>query len=171
MVVGTDKGVRQRVIQGGDAWANEHRKHLGHHALMQDVDGMFGLQVFAQNTGDRLFYEYVPDHWENRERVVRHFGLVGVFDRKLSEDASSLSNVSTAFYLYLCRVAAKAQPVDPKFFFVVGENSPWKMIELDIYDGSAIGEPLEVGDDWPAIWNELGLTAIRQHLRRWVESP
>ena len=25
-------------------------------------------------------------------------------------------------------------------------------------------------DDWPAVWNELGLTAIRQHLTRWCQS-
>ena len=41
-----NRGVRRRFDGKGDAWSLEHRERLGHHALMQDVDGMFGLQVF-----------------------------------------------------------------------------------------------------------------------------
>ena len=79
-------GVKVRADGCGDAWAQAHRK-LGPTFNMQDIDALFGIMAFGQNTGDKLFLEYVPDNdpsgpanpspppLHHKSRLVRHIFL------------------------------------------------------------------------------------------------
>lgn len=160
-----ENGVKVRADGRGDAWANEHREALGNNIYLQDLDALFGQMAFAQNTGDRLFLEYVPDDYSNRQNVVRKFQVVGMFDRKasLATATSKHNTVSTAFYLWLCRIIGEQQDVKPRFFYVFGKTAPWSMLELDIETGSEVGEPFTI-NDWRSLWSQLGLTEARRTL-------
>lgn len=170
-----NNGVRRRMDGAGDGWANAHRKGLGNRFYLQDMDGVVGHLSFAQNTGDRLFMEYVPDNYENRNSLVRAFGVVALFDRKTTLGAAKASRVSTSLYLWLCRVMAEHQPVPPRFFWVIGgQEPPWRLVELDVFEGKVFGEQAVIQhatspDHWQAIWRSLGLTRLRQELRRVVD--
>lgn len=168
-------GVKSRMDGKGDAWSNAHRDGLGSRFLMQDVDANFGVMVFGQNSGERLFLEYVPDKYKNRTKAIRKFAVVAMFDRKLSErkafDNSSL--VSRAFYLWQCGTFAKHQPVAPKFFYVIGsDRPPWTMIELDITTGNETGQRVDIASngsvEWSEVWAQLGLTGMREQLTKWM---
>ena len=173
-----DNGTLARADGKGEAWANEHREALGSNYYLQDLDGLFGLNVWGHNTGNRFFLEYVPDSWENKGRVCREFGVVALFDRKSSiETAQHTRNtLSLAFYLYLCRTHRSMQPdsLAPRFFYVCGDDDepPWHMYEVDIDTGLRVGAPVELSarGDWMPAWKELGLVALRAALRQYVES-
>src|SRR5262245_58929359 len=114
----------------GDAWANMHRAKLGHGYHMQDQDVNFGFQAFAVNSAEKFFAEYVPDDFRNYGKAIREFRTVALFDRKLSIEAidSQMNAVSRAFYLWLCRTLGRYQAVEPKFFYIIGDQQPpWKM--------------------------------------------
>lgn len=164
-------GVKIRADGQGDGWANQHRE-LGQTFNMQDLDGFFGLYVFAKNSANSLFLEYAPDRIENREKVIRRFAVVALFDRKKTEDAalSDMNIVSTAFYLWTCRQIGDRQPIAPRFFYVIGDdNPPWTMIELNIASGERLGCYLLTGYNWRDVWEVAGLRKIRDELRRWVQ--
>ena len=167
------RGVKERLNGAGDAWANQHRESLGSNFYLQDVDAMFGTVVFGHNTGERLFLEYVPDSYENRQNIVREFGVVAVFDRKSSRSAAfgNHNRVSTALYLWMCRTLGKAQSINPKFFFVIGGQSPsWEMVEIDIDTGEEL-RMMEVGtSSWRQIWHALGLLKLRNEIARWIRA-
>lgn len=168
-------GVKVRVDGNGDGWSNAHRG-LGNNIFMQDVDASFGFMTFGHNTGESLFLEFVPDDYrKNRDRVIRNFGVVAMFDRKRTEakafDNSSV--LSRAVYLWQCRVFSANQPVQAKFYYVIGSNEPpWKMIELDIETGDRIGIDRVIGStgsvEWTELWQELGLFNIRREIGRWL---
>jgi len=84
-------GVRVRADGCGDAWAQAHRK-LGPTFNMQDIDALFGIMAFGQNTGDKLFLEYVPDDYRNRGKAVRDFRVIAMFDRKSSRQATFIGD-------------------------------------------------------------------------------
>ena len=164
--------VRKRRDGKGDAWSNAHRINLGNHFLMHDQDASFGCLVFGSNTGDKLFLEYEPDNYKNRQSDIRQFAMVALFDRKATERAAFCQNnaLSRAFYLWQCRAFAQGQPKPPRFFIVVGRQTPpWTMIELDIGTGARVGEPVEVdASRFKDVWESLGLTALRRELRAYV---
>lgn len=164
-------GVRYRADGKGDAWAIAHRS-LGTGHQMHDVDALFGCHAFGMNTGEKLFLEYEPDHYENRSKVIRNFAVVAMFDRKTSEVAafSSENRLSRALYLWQCRTFATRQSVQPKFFIVVGNQMPpWKMIELDIWTGERTGDPTLVNaQNFAEVWDALGLSGLRLELRKWI---
>lgn len=167
-------GVRVRADGKGDAWAKAHRDQLGATFNMNDVDGLIGLVAFAANTGDRLFMEYVPDNYANRQSMVRQFATVALFDRKTSRDyALGESNrVALAWYLDLCRRLGQTQPKPPKFFLIIGRDTPpWQMIELDIETGAVISEHALTAHKWQQVWEQVGLAALRNELRRWIDPP
>lgn len=170
-----DNGVRKRADGKGDGWANAHRDVLGTKFLMQDVDGYFGFLVYGDNTGERLFLEYVPDDYANRTKPVRSFAIVAMFDRKTTMDAATSEEnaLSRAFYLWLCRTIGRAQPAEkqPRFYFVVGgQQPPWDMLELDILTGERIGDIVHLANaDWPHIWETLGLAPLRRSLLAWLQ--
>jgi len=167
-------GVRRRVDGQGDGWAKAHRDGLGATFNMNDVDGLIGMVGFAANTGDRLFMEYVPNNYANRARLIRSFATVGLFDRKSSRDyALSQSNrVALSWYLDLCRRLGQTQPIPPKFFLVIGRDQPpWEMIELDIRTGDIAAEHTLTDMNWKEIWQQAGLVALRNELRRWIDPP
>lgn len=164
-------GVKTRSDGKGDEWARAHRS-LGRGNQMHDVDALFGAHVFGHNTGEKLFLEYEPDHYEKRMNAVRSFAVVAMFDRKTSEAAAfgQENKLSRDLYLWQCRVFATAQPIPPRFFIVVGgQEPPWTMHELCINTGERLGHPVDVdGRSFSAVWNRLGLTRLRSELRRWV---
>jgi len=166
-----ENNVRVRADGKGDAWANMHRDELGNMFHMHDVDGLMGTLAFAKNTGDRLFVEYEPDSYLNRDKVLRRFGIVALFDRKQTDNAAfSKANVlSTAFYLYICRVFAEVQNVPPKFFYVIGhDRPPWRMVELDINTGEQAHEETLTGMNWRDVWRAIGLIELREQVKRWA---
>lgn len=168
-------GSKARWDGKGDAWANAHRAELGSGCFMQDVDACFGTMVFGQNTGERLFLEYVPDDYVNRTKTIRDFAIVAFFDRKASIEAAYANKnlVSRALYVWLCRVLSQYQPIAPRFFYVVGgQIPPWRMIEIDILsDEKTEHPPIEKVTDWKRLWAALGLSELRDALARWVSSP
>jgi len=156
----------------GDGWAEAHREHLGNDYYFQDVDCLFGGMVYGANTAERLFLEYAPDDYRNRENRIRNFAIISMFDRKrtLSAATHPRNTISLGVYLHLCRVIEKCQPVAPKFFFVIGDDSPpWAMYEVDINDGT-IAETATIleATDWKQVWNVLGLRALRDRLSKWI---
>ena len=166
-------GVRVRVDGKGDAWAQAHRQ-LGGTFNMTDFDAVMGVQAFAANTGERLFLEYVPDNYENRLNMIREYASVAMFDRKASREyAFSRDNrVSLSWHLDHCRKLAQTQPVAPKFFLVIGRDQPpWQLIELDITTGEIVAEHTLTNMDWKTVWQQAGLTDLRNELRRWVDPP
>ncbi len=170
-----DNGARARVDGHGDAWANEHRHGLGMSFNMTDLDAFFGTVAFGQNTSDRLFIEYVPDEYANRDKVVREFGLVAMFDRKNSWRAAfeQRNRLSTAVYLWICRKLGVGQSKSPKFFYVIGgQLPPWQMVEIDIISGEATGVTANIlhRDDWQYVWEHLGLVPLRREIARWISS-
>jgi len=180
--MGRDRnGVKIRADGKGDAWARAHR-NMGQCFNMHDVDGLIGIHAFAQNTGERLFIEYVPDHYKNRHSCIRKFAMVAMFDRKktlnlamIRDSNNKLDNtLGTAFYLWLCRTCASNQPIPPRFFFVGGgDEPPWGMQELNIYTAEKIGNiiPIEdaTGKGWRAIWDAIGLVTLRNEMKKWTE--
>ena len=170
-----DGGVKYRLDGGGDAWGNAHRDGLGREFYLQDIDAAFGIVVFGQNTSDRLFLEYVPDNFVNRENVIRRFAVVAMFDRKTNREAAFArhSVLSRAFYLWQCRLFESQQPVAPRFFVVVGaQQPPWVMLEIDINNGAQTGAPTSIhggAADWRYVWDTLGLTSLRNELVGWIQ--
>ena len=166
-------GVRNRIDGKGDPWANQHRSQLGPTFNMTDVDGMIGLVAFASNTANKIFVEYVPDSYANHNNTIREFATVAMFDRKSSKShAFSESNrVSLAWHLNTCRQLAKTQPKPPKFFLVIGQDSPpWTLIELNINDASQVATLNLTAANWKTIWEAVGLIALRSELRSWITS-
>jgi hypothetical protein len=164
-------GVRVRRDGGGDPWAKEHRTALGRTFNMNDFDAFMGHLSFAKNATDELFAEYVPDRFENNGELIRGFATIALFDRKKSEQATLSSSVSTAYYLWMCRVISKAQPFPPMFFFVVGHSNSYELIRLDIWSAQETGRfSLSAGSNWRAIWEQAGLIALRQRLRNFIEA-
>lgn len=169
-------GVRTRADGKGDGWAGYHREKLGNGWYMNDVDVLFGCEVWGKNTGEKLFAEYVPDDASNAKSAIRAFGMVAMFDRKRSESAMrhSRSHLSRKFYLWLCRCIASHQGMPPRFFYVIGgDNPPWSMYEVDIYSGQFVndGDPCILhGDGWASLWERLGLRELRDELREKVQS-
>lgn len=161
-------GGRERVEAGGDAWAAAHRDLLGASCWMTDVDVMFGAQVFGMNTGNRLFMEYVPDLTPIDARV-RRFALVALFDRKAARLERYMMGEQNAraiaFHLWLCRVHAAAQGIRPRFFTVLGDDTPpWHLIEFDIDTGEECGRSMLRRldpDEWQVLWDRLGLLSLR----------
>ena len=168
-----DNGSRRRMDGKGDPWANAHRTALDK-CHMVDIDGVFGLTAFGHNTGEHLFLECVPDHWENRLSALRQFAVVAMFDRKQYDGAQNKGGgpFSFAFYLHLCRVLSERQPSPARFFYVFGQNEPpWVMQEHDIDTGIKCGTPIRLdGLDWTTVWESIGLKRERDVLRKWTES-
>lgn len=170
-----ENGVKARNDGKGDAWADSHRT-LGRDFYMSDIDALFGTLVFGQNTAERLFMEYVPDHYTKRDAQTRDFAVVALFDRKRTREAAfdRFSKLSKDFYLWLCRLIASAQPNPPRFFYVIGgDKPPWEMIEIEIKSGKNLGERATVDgtpDGWRNAWLNLGLLGLRSELKRWIES-
>lgn len=167
------QGVKKRLDKQGDAWADQHRRSTPKDFYLQDVDAMFGAVVFGHNTGEKLFLEYVPDNYVNRDKRIRKFGVVAIFDRKTSEQAafSNHNMVSCALYLWLCRSLGELQPSPPKFFYVIGnQEPPWTMIEVDTTTGMETGTRKRLdGSDWRATWETLGLASLRHELVQWLQ--
>jgi len=162
--------VKRRMDGEGDGWANEHREALGRSWWMQDVDAMFGFEVFGQNTSNRLFMEYVPDDWENHGKVIREYGIIALFDRKCSLEMALAGHVSAGLYLHNCRVFGKYQGVDPKFFYVIGgQEPPWSLAEIDIHTGERCGDVVVMPDgNWQPLWEQLGIVQVRRELCKWI---
>lgn len=168
-----DNGVRARRDGMGDPWANAHREGLGNRFYMNDVDALFGMEVWGANTGERLFLEYEPDNYDNRESRIRRFAYIGMFDRKPSLKAAYHpgNRVSMAVYLDMCRRISMGQPRPMRFFFVVGgESAPWQMVEHDIETGEECGERVLIrgAHEYREMWQRLGLEQLREELRGWV---
>ena len=163
-------GVRARSDGGGDTWAGEHRYSLPGQYLMQDLDAVAGVMAFGTRGVDRLFSEFAPDGPEHRGDLVRRFGVVALFDRKTTLRACEMSQVSTAFYLYLARTLSSTQPVPVRFFYVVGKAAPWTLVEIDITTGKRIGTTELAGEDWDATWECLGLLSAREQLHAWLDA-
>ena len=163
-------GVLARADGGGDTWADEHRRALPHQCLMQDLDAVVGAMAFGTNGVDRLFTEYVPDGFEHHNEIIRRFGVVALFDRKQTMQAC-VDSVSLSFYLYLAQTVSAVQPIPARFFFVVGKDAPWTMIEIDISTGERIGTTEMAGTDWVATWERIGLLQARQSLSAWLATP
>lgn len=160
--------VKIRMDGQGDGFSNQHRSSVPHDNWMIDIDGVFGSIFFADKLENNFFAEVEPDL--QRGAVIRGFGFVAFYDRKKTWRAAfNGSSFSLAAQLALCRFVAKVQPVQPKFFFVIGENSPpWYMVEIDIFTGlQGRKEKLGTGS-WKEIWKKFGLLDIRKQLREWV---
>ncbi len=165
-------GVRVRHDNGGDEWANEHRLELGNQFYLEDLDGFIGSFGFARNGQDTLFAEYQPDGYENRMKDIREFALVAMFDRKQTYRAAfgDGSKLTRAFYLSQCRRNAKCQPIAPKFFYVVGTESPWQMYELNI-DNAEVSHQFQLErGNWHEIWKIAGLIDARRSLEIWLKN-
>ena len=167
-------GVKNRFDGGGDSWAADHRTHLPHTNYLADMDAFMGLAAFGRNGGDTLFLEYTPDDYQNRGKLIREFGLVAVFDRKknLAAVGSSGSVLSTGFYLDLCRTYAASQPVAPRFFYVIGQESPYEMVEVCINTGDVVGSTVLMRDQsrgWSDAWAKLGLTDAHRQITKWLK--
>lgn len=168
-----NNSVRQRIREGGDAWAEQHRRNLPKECYFQDIDGMLGITSFYSSTADKCFVEYEPDDYANRGKTIRSFGVVGMFDRKSTESAVLYDrNVLTrSLYLWQCRVFADHQGIAPKFFYVIGESkSPWLMMELDINTGDKVNEFLLEDQSWAEMWEAVGLMDLRNQIHAWLAS-
>jgi len=169
-------GTKKRMDGKGDLWANAHRdgKILPSSFYFQDIDGFAGIMSFRDDTENGLYFEYCLDSWENSGSLIRNIGYVALFDRKQSESiAFGKKNVlSTAVHLDLASKIGASQPVDPKFFYVVGLDSPWKMIELDICTGERTGVSVIFNDkeSWIPGFKTVGLLDIRRELNMWQDS-
>jgi hypothetical protein len=161
-------GVKGRTQSGGDNWANEHRKALPTANLLQDVDCIVG--TFAQNSGNSLYMEFVPDGYANKGKIIRKFGIVALFDRKESRASAFDNPLSTALYLHIARTISTQQPTACKFFLVIGRESPWTFVELDINTGEPTGLEAEVkGNDWTTFWDTLGISNVHSKLKQWIQ--
>jgi len=166
-------GVKARADGKGDPWANLHREGLGNEAYMQDVDAMVGLVAWSANTAERLFLEVVPDSYENRVNEVRNFAALAYFDRKRSlvHAMSEANRFSRQVYTWHCRMWAELQPEAPKFFFVIGGNEPpWEMWDVDIYNPQnvVLRGTVTNAKDFEPLWRAVGLFEKRQRLVQWV---
>lgn len=167
-----DNGSRRRRDGAGDSWANEHRIELGRTYYLNDFDAFMGNIAFAKTGAEELFAEYVPDHYRNKGKVIRRFATVALFDRKKSMASvhGIINDVQLAYYLDLCRVIGQTQPYQPRFFFVVGQESPWQMVEVSTENGELSKTIHTYGKgEWNRVWEIAGLKAMRDRLRKWVE--
>ena len=167
-----NNGVKARNDNMGDGWASAHRL-LGKTFNMQDVDALFGAVAFGQNTGEKLFLEYVPDDYLNRGSAIRTFKIVAMFDRKTSIQAADhfQNSVSMAFYLWICRSLSTHQKRNPKFFYVIGGGCPpWGLIGIDLFTGERSGEyaQIETADEigFNDVWKSFGLIELRQSITK-----
>lgn len=160
--------VRQQ--PGGDAWALEHRE-LGSGLHMTDLDGHLSGALLADAPADRLFMEYACDAYANREKIVRGFAVIALFDRK--ETASAMESPANMrclqFHCWLCRQLGRLQPEPPKFFYVIGKCAPWLMLEIDTSTGRPIKSYRYGVGRWRAVWGEAGLLRSREVLTKWLK--
>ena len=163
-----NNGVLARVDGGGDTWAGEHRQALSNQYFLQDLDAVAGVMAFGTNGVDRLFTEYEPDSYRNHDKLVRKFGVVALFDRKATLPACDRSVVSTAFYLHMARTFSLNQPIPVRFFYVVGQQEPWTLVEVDITTGERLGTTELANGTWRRAWGYLGLLNAREVLRAWL---
>jgi len=169
-----ENGVRRRMDGGGEPWSNDHRDCLGNDFHMQDIDALYGMVQFAKNASEKLFAEYVPDDYENRNEFAREFGLVALFDIKRTRGAAQSARLalSTKWYAWLARVVTFYQEVAPKFFFVIDEGESYHYLESDIWTGDIVAERTvpKTAKSWIGCWDELGLVDIRQQLKTLIRN-
>lgn len=65
-----------------------------------------------------------------------------------------------------------AQPIPPRFFYVIGgQEPPWLMIEVDINTGVEVGARVELkNSNFKTVWESLGLGQARNVLMRWTHA-
>lgn len=154
-------------------WALAHRSKTPKNFYMNDIDAFFGKMWFQKNSGYKLFAEYIPD--DNYGEVIKKFALISLFDIKETKKAMEYAlhgpnPISTAFYLYLARVIGKNQKYDPKFFFVIGKEGPWELIEINIHTGNKTGKSAIISENdvnWVSQYKDLGLLELQQNLYQW----
>lgn len=174
-----DSGVRVRADGGGDLWADRHRLGLDNKAYLTDADS-FTFAVRHRKSEDRVFFEYVPDDWCNFGKSIRSFALLAIFERKspgqYQRDLSGLcAQPGVAFLLHTCRLFGQVQPIAPRFFFVFGDDQPFRLQEIDCIVGYQVGELLTLPiltnkGDWLPFWKQLGLIDARDKLNAWVKN-
>jgi hypothetical protein len=64
---------------------------------------------------------------------------------------------------------SQCQPIPTRFFFVIGEHSPWTIREVDIYNGDYVGKDETLFEGvWKELWDKLGLIDNRNQLKKWL---
>lgn len=158
--------VKERFDGLGDAFAELHRRALPSNLYFQDIDQWAGSVVVGDNTENSLYLEYVPDIQKDLNHRIRDFIVLGFFDRKKSKAAVTASHkVQEALYLHLCRTLSDSQVVQCRFFYVVGVEAPFSLIEVNILSG----EYCELGkvdeSTMFALWHKCGLIQSHEDAR------
>lgn len=139
---------------------------------MGDIDGFSGLTVWASESEDALFSEYVVATHAG-DATIQSFATVAFFDRKMSIGAIEGrpgAPLSLAYQLDMLVKLGAAQARMPRFFYVLGEAIPWTLIEVDIQSRQR-AKPIQLFGDawhWRQTWAQLGLVALRDDLARWL---
>lgn len=183
-----DNGARARMDGKGTSWSNGHRNldELGGMSyLMDDIDtySWVGGPVspssgipWVEDSEDHLFMEYEPDSFDRFNQPDRKFGLVAIFDHKVSEKSATLprSVLSSNFQRFVCRAFARSQPVAPGFFYVIGPKDkpgPWELIRVNLKTG--VWEQRWTITDtkarWQEVWQAAGLAQARNKLHWWIK--
>lgn len=165
---------KSRIDGKGDGWANSRRTSLPSKFACTDIDIEIGAMAYRISTEDRTFYEFVPDAYANRDKLIRYFGLVAIFDRKNARATiNDKCTRATAFQLDLCRTYRDRQGgIAPRFFYVIGKsNDPkWEMVEVNIDTGEMSQDSawINSGMSWLDQWASLGLTFTRSRLEAFL---
>jgi len=147
-------GVRRRHDAKGSAFGFLHRERLPREFHLSDIDGM-------AITEGRTFTEY----------CVKGKGVAfaAFIDAKASEHAAGIVPLRRRVLCALAASVAHSQPVAPLAFEVVGTCEPFTLHELHIVTAERTGRRWYLrGDNWRTVWDECGITAVRERLDSWL---
>lgn len=162
---------KPRLDGKGDPWANSHRTELPAKYLMTDIDGLFGYLNFYKESQESLFLEYeLNKHISHVHQ--EQFAIVAILDRKSSKETAFVqtNRLSRNFYCWLARTLGSQQPIEPLFFYVCGNQSPWLTVEVNIHTGLPLIERPLYNGSWPDFYRDSGLDRIRAILHQHFDS-
>lgn len=114
--------------------------------------------------------EWPQQHALQVRPVEGRFQILSGHQRKRAAEKAGITAVWCWVESLDDAVACKEQPANPKFFFVVGTEPPWEMVEVNIETGERGKVHILEPGQWQKVWDAVGLMERRRFLRRWIES-
>lgn len=146
----------------GHPWASAHRFMVPSNFVMTDIDSLCIVDESGTDlveSENHLFSEYA------RGRAGTEF--IAFFDMKSTRRAiqTDVDLRQSSIYIDLCEKVGNGQVIKPLFFFVYGNGrDEWDIEKVDPISRQRSGKPFHLDRmyPWKPIWDELGLTDLRQ---------
>lgn len=158
-----EHGVKVRADEKGDPFGKAHRS-LDRMMYMTDIDGMIGNILFANNFGGSIFSEYAI---RNNGKETS-YTTVSIIERKKTYRTMQKPELNTTslYLLDVCKKISKAQDSDVKFLYIIGEQSPWSLYDIDIYSRRYDDTPYVFTEETiHTVWQKLGIYDLYEKIK------